>query len=365
MRLETEIPPILACGAEQKASFCLSRGAYAFPCQHIGDLKNMETFGNYTDQIAHFERLFDIRPQTLVCDLHPDYLSTEYAAERAAREELRLVRVQHHHAHMAACMADNHISDPVIGLVWDGTGLGTDGTSWGAECLIGDFKGFRRFGSLRPIPLIGGDRATKETDRVAFALLHEAGLDTAEIENAALYGKMLTSGLNCPLSSGMGRLFDGVAALLGIKTLCSYEGQGAVLLEAAAGEDAGVYPVALEGSPLRFDWREMIRGIVRERDSGADVGLIAARFHNTLIEMAVFQCRAAREATGLGTVALSGGSFQNMYLMSRLPARLEAEGFRVLRHSRVSTNDEGLCLGQLMIAAAQLLPPQGEVAEGR
>ena len=365
VRLETEIPPILACGAEQKASFCLSRGAYAFPCQHIGDLKNMETFGNYTDQIAHFERLFDIRPRTLVCDLHPDYLSTEYAAERAAREELRLVRVQHHHAHMAACMADNHVSDPVIGLVWDGTGLGTDGTSWGAECLIGDFKGFERFGSIRPIPLIGGDRATKETDRVAFALLHGAGLDTAEIENAALYEKMLSAGLNCPLSSGMGRLFDGVAALLGIKTLCSYEGQGAVLLEAAAGEDAGVYPVALEGSPLRFDWREMICGIVRERDSGADVGLITARFHNTLIEMAVSQCRAAREASGLGTVALSGGSFQNMFLMSRLPARLEAEGFRVLRHSRVSTNDEGLCLGQLMIAAAQLLPPQGEVAEGR
>ncbi len=352
VRLESALPPILACGAEQKASFCLSRGGYAFPCQHIGDLKNMETFENYTGQIAHFQRLFDIRPEVLACDLHPDYLSSEYAAERASREGIPLIRVQHHHAHMAACMADNHVSDPVIGLIWDGTGLGSDGTVWGAECLIGDFKGFERFGSIRTIPLIGGDRATEETDRTAFALLQEAGLDTGGIKNAGLYGQVLRSGLNCPLSSGMGRLFDGVAAILGIKSLCSYEGQGAVLLEAAAGTDGGSYPVVLEGAPLRFDWREMIRAIAADRDAGLDVGVIAARFHNTLIEMAVRQCLAAREASGISTAALSGGSFQNMYLMARLPKRLEAEGFSVLRHRRVSTNDEGLSLGQLMIAAA-------------
>ena len=162
---------------------------------------------------------------------------------------------------------------------------------------------------------------------------------------------MLDAGLNCPLSSGMGRLFDGAAAILGIKTRCSYEGQGAVLLEAAATEDEGVYPVALAGDPLRFDWREMIRAMVADRDAGVETGRIAARFHNTLIEMAVRQCLAARESSGLNTVALSGGSFQNMILMHRLPKRLEAEGFRVLRHRRVSPNDEGLSLGQLMIAA--------------
>ena len=354
VRMERELLPVLACGAEQKASFCMPRGSYVFPCQHIGDLKNLETYTHYTGQIAHFERLFDIRPGAFACDLHPDYLSTEYAAERAAREGLPLFRIQHHHAHMAACMADNAAQERCIGLIWDGTGLGEDGTVWGGECLIGDFLGYERFGSIRPIPLIGGDRATEETDRVAFALLHEAGLDTAEIARAALYEQMLSAGLNCPLSSGMGRLFDGVAALLGIKTLCSYEGQGAVLLEAAAGQDEGVYPIVLEGEPLRFDWRPMLRQLVSERDAGLPPSVIAARFHNTLVEMAVRMCLAAREASGLSTVALSGGSFQNMILMHRLPARLEAEGFRVLRHRRVSCNDEGLSLGQLMIADARL-----------
>ncbi len=351
VKLHRALPPILACGAEQKASFCLSRDSEVFPSQHIGDLKNLETLDNYTGQIAHFERLFDIAPQALVCDGHPDYLSTEYAQERAAREGLPLLRVQHHHAHMAACLAENGWEDKAISLVWDGTGLGTDGTVWGGECLIGDYAGFERFGSLRPIPLIGGDRVTEETDRVAFALLREAGLETGEIANAALYGQMLRAGLNCPLSSGMGRLFDGAAAILGLKTRCTYEGQGAVLLEAAATAEDGVYPVELSGVPLRFDWREMIRAMVRDREKGVETGRIAARFHNTLIEMAVRQCLAAREASGVSAVALSGGSFQNSFLMHRLPKRLEAEGFRVLRHRRVSPNDEGLSLGQLMIAA--------------
>ena len=354
VRTDRALSPILACGAEQKASFCLSRGSYAFLSQHIGDLKNMETFDAYTGQIRHFERLFDIHPQALACDLHPDYLSTDYALGRAEEEGIPLIRVQHHHAHLAACMADNRLSEKVIGLVWDGTGLGTDGTSWGAECLIGDFKGFERFGSIRPIPLIGGDLVTKQTDRAAFALLREARLETAEIENAALYEQMLKAGLNCPLSSGMGRLFDGAAAILGIKTRCSYEGQGAVLLEAAATEDDKMFPVVLKGSPLRFDWREMIREMVMERNRGREPSALAARFMNTLIEMAVRQCRAAGEASGIETVALSGGSFQNMYMMARLPARLEREGFRVLRHRQVSCNDEGLAFGQLMIAQAAI-----------
>ena len=354
IRLGRALPPILACGAEQKASFCLSRGADAFPCQHIGDLKNLETLESYTGQIAHFERLFDIRPRALACDLHPDYLSTEYAAARAQDERLPLIRVQHHHAHLAACMADNCVSERVIGLIWDGTGLGTDGTSWGAECLLGDFTGFERFASIRPIPLIGGDLATKETARVAYVLLREAGLAVDGFENASLYEGMLRAGLNCPLSTGMGRLFDGVAAILGIKSACSYEGQGAILLEAAAVEEEGAYPVPLAGHPLQFDWREMIRTLVSERESGAEPGRLAARFMNTLIEMAIRQCLAAREASGLNTVALSGGSFQNQYLMARLPARLEAAGFRVLRHRRVSPNDEGLSLGQLMVAAAAI-----------
>ena len=343
---------ILACGAEQKASFCLSKGDYVFPSQHIGDLKNYETLAHYEQQIAHFERLFDSQPSALVCDRHPDYLSTAYARERAEREGLPLLQVQHHHAHMAACMADNGLTGPCIGLIWDGTGYGDDGSTWGGECLIGDYAGYTRFGSIRPIPLVGGDRAMKELDRVAWALLRDAGCDTGSIPNAALYESLLTAGLNCPESSGMGRLFDGVAALLGLKTLAGYEGQGAVLLEAAIQEDEGSYPLAFAGDPLRFDWRPMIRAIVAERDAGVATGHIAARFHNTLLEMAAVMCRRAAEASGLRDVVLSGGSFQNRYLMERLPARLAREGLTVYRHIRVSCNDEGLSLGQLMIAEA-------------
>ncbi len=350
IRLEGECTPLLACGAEQKASFCLSKGSYAFPSQHIGDLKNMETLESYAKQIEHFKRMFDITPHYAVCDLHPDYMSTEYAQGQG----LPLIRVQHHHAHMASCMADNGLDGDVIGLIWDGTGLGTDGTVWGGECLIGCYGGFERFGSIRPIPLIGGDRATKETLRVAYALLRDAGCPTGEIPGAQSYGAMLDAQFNCPRSSGMGRLFDGAAALLGIKTQCSYEGQGAVLLEAAARENEGIYPIVLDGSPLRFDWRGMIREMLRERDEGTEPGVIAARFMNTLIEMAARMCAAAREASGLNRVVLSGGSFQNMYIMKRLPERLEREGFRVYRHRRVSTNDEGLSLGQLAIAGRRI-----------
>ena len=352
IRMDAPLPPILACGAEQKASFSLSKGSYVFSSQHIGDLKNIETYEHYAAQIRHFERLFDIRPALLVCDRHPDYLSTAYAEERGAEEGLPVLQVQHHHAHMAACMADNGLRGPVIGLVWDGTGYGDDGTTWGGECLVGGYKSFERFGSIRPIPLPGGDRATKELDRVAFALLLDAGCPTGGIARSGDYEKLLALGRNCPLSSGMGRLFDGVAAILGLKALASYEGQGAVLLEAAATETDESYPFALAGEPLRFDWRPVIRALVRDSDGGLPVGEIAGRFHNTLVRMAVQTCLAAREKTMINDVTLSGGTFQNMILMAKLPAALEREGFRVWRHHRVSANDEGLSLGQLMIAAA-------------
>ena len=345
----------LACGAEQKASFCLSKGNYVFPSQHIGDLKNIETYENYAQQIRHFERLFDISPTVLACDLHPDYLSTAYAAERSEAEGIPLVRVQHHHAHMAACMADNALSGELIGLIWDGVGLGTDGTSWGGECLIGGYRDFRRVGSLKEIPLVGGDAVTKESSRVAWALLNASGESTRRFPDSAAWDFMLSNGLNCPLSSGMGRLFDGVSAILGIKERCSYEGQGAVLLEAAAGTDSGRYPLSFaeEDGVLRFDWREMIRAIAAEQTKGVGNDAIAARFMNTLVDMAVRQCLLAREKSGLNRVVLSGGSFQNMYIMRRLPAALGKEGFAVYRHRRVSPNDEGLSLGQLMIARAQ------------
>ncbi|MBR1457720.1 MAG: carbamoyltransferase HypF [Oscillospiraceae bacterium] len=352
VRVENGRSGILACGAEQKASFCLTKGNYVFPSQHIGDLKNVETLEHYEGQFAHFQRLFDIEPELLVCDLHPDYMSTRYAQDRAEAEGLPLLQVQHHHAHMAACMADNDLPGPCIGLIWDGTGYGTDGTTWGGECLVGGYESFERRGSIRPIPLIGGDRAVKELDRVAFTLLRDAGCETGGIPNADTYETMLRAGLNCPLSSGMGRLFDGVAAILGIKRLANYEGQGAVLLEAAAAEDEGEYPAVLTGEPLCFDWRPMIRAIVSERDGGVPAGVIAARFLNTLIRMAAETAASVSRETGVTDVVLSGGSFQNMYIMHRLPEKLRERGLKPWHHSRVSTNDEGLSLGQAMIAAA-------------
>lgn len=351
IKTDRELMPIIACGAEQKASFALSKGNYVFLSQHIGDLKNIETFDNYVSQTRHFEHMFDILPKTAVCDLHPDYMSTEFAQSL----RLPLVRVQHHHAHMASCMADNLLEGRVIGLVWDGTGLGTDGKIWGGECLIGGYKEFERFGSIREIPLIGGDRAAKEIDRVGYALLRESGCETPESDSSAMYERMLSSNINCPYSSGMGRLFDGMAAILGIREKCSYEGQGAVLLEACAvdGEN-GLYPYALTGTPLRYDWRETVRSAVSERDAGVPTGAVAAKFMNTLIVMACEMCAAAREKSGLDRVVLSGGSFQNMYIMERLPEALRQRGFAVYTHRRVSPNDEGLSLGQLMAADAIL-----------
>ena len=360
------VPPlhrhILACGAEQKASFCLGKEEHAFLSQHIGDLKNLETLEHYEAQIRHFERLFDIHPEILACDLHPDYLSTEYARRRADEDGIPLLQVQHHHAHMAACMSDNGLNEPCIGLLWDGTGLGTDGTSWGAECLIGDYRQFRRAASIRPIPLIGGDRAAEEPFRVAMAMLREAGCDDREYRfgrpdtELGFLRKQLDAGLNCPLSSGMGRLFDGVSALLGIREISGYEGQAAILLEAAAAETERCFPVVFctekeEGFP-RFDWRPMTEEIWKLQREGAAAPELAGAFLNTMAELAVQMAVQASKESGIRKVLLSGGTFQNQFLMKTLPKRLRRAGLEPFYHGRVSCNDEGLSLGQLLIAEA-------------
>ena len=348
---------LLACGAEQKASFCLSKPGHAFPSQHMGDLKNLETLTNWEEQIEHFAKLFDIVPEAIACDMHPDYLSTAYAEERAEREGIPLLRVQHHHAHMAACMADNSLEGGCLGLVWDGTGYGSDGAIWGGELLAGGYEGFRRVGSVRPVPLAGGDAAIDEIWRVGAAMLSGAGCGTELFSRETGYEtvlRMLATGTNSPLSSGMGRLFDGVCAILGIRRRASYEGQGAVLLEAAADtRETGEYPFSFYDAQgvLTLDWRDMIRALVSD---GAGAGVRAARFMNTLISAAAEQLRRVSKETGLGRVVLSGGVFQNMYIMNRLPERLRRMGLEVYTHSRVSCSDEGLSLGQLMILEANI-----------
>ena len=345
----------LACGAEQKASFCLSKPGHAFPSQHMGDLKNAETLDNWERQIEHFSALFDIRPEAIACDLHPDYLSTAYAEERSEAEGIPLLRVQHHHAHMAACMADNGLEGECLGLIWDGTGYGSDGGIWGGEVLAGGFGGFSRVGSIRPIALAGGDAAIDDIWRAGAALLLDAGCDTARFageEGFETIIKMLKTGTNSPKSSGMGRLFDGAAAILGIRRRAGYEGQGAILLEAAADDgEAGSlgFDLAEADGLLTLDWRPAVREMAAS-DEGA--GTLAARFMNMLIDAAAEQLLRAARGCGLRRVVLSGGVFQNMYIMKRLPARLERAGLEVYTHSRVSTNDEGLSLGQLMVLEA-------------
>lgn len=350
------LPRILACGAEQKASFCLSRENYVFPSQHIGDLKNLESLENFEEQIEHFENILDIEPEGVVCDLHPDYLSTRYAEERAESEKLPLYRVWHHHAHMASCMADNGIADDCIGIVFDGTGLSPEGKICGAEFLVGGYTKIRHAGTMRPIALPGGDIAIKDVSRIGIALLRASGIDPAEIfgERTSEIIKQLEGGINCPSSSGMGRLFDGVSAILAIKSRVSYEGQAAILLEALADEGVErVYPYTIDKiSPKYiFDWRGTVKAIVTDLKNEKSAGEISAVFMNTLIAYSTEMTKLISGECGIKKVVLSGGTFQNMYILKGLTTRLSDEGFEVYTHKRVSTNDEGLSLGQIMIAA--------------
>ncbi len=345
---------VLALGAEQKGSFCFIRDGIALMSQHIGDLKNMETMDLFTSQIRRFERLFDLHPQVLSCDLHPDYLSAAYAVERAEAEQIPLFPVQHHHAHMAACMAENAIEGDCIGIVWDGTGYGTDGSLWGGEFLTGGYTRYGRSGSLRQIPLPGGEQAIRQPWRVGAAMLLEAGLEPEEFfgQESRSVKMLLQTGLNCPLSSGAGRLFDGFSAVCGLIRGATYEGEGAVLLEAAAGESSRVYPVIFQENSglLTFDWRDMMRMAAADLRSGVPVSEVTAGFMNTLAEMAVQMCGRIRLQSGLSRVVLSGGTFQNRYLMEHLVPALRNAGFSVFYHTQVPAVDQGLSLGQAMIA---------------
>lgn len=349
---------VLALGAEQKGSFAAGRGRHAFVSQYIGDLKNAETLDHYRTALHSTLDLFGLVPQTLVCDLHPDYASTHLAEELARQRGLPLRQVQHHWAHMAACMADNRLTGPVFGLVWDGTGLGEDGTIWGGECLMGDFRTCRRVGSLRPVALPGGDVCAVQIGRTALALATDAGCadlapDFPRREGVAA---LLNSGYRCPRSSGMGRLFDGVYALLTGRVTANYDGQAPALLEALAegAAPADLYtPAFYEDAGVRFfDTRPLIRALCTGKAAGTDPAALAAGFQQALCAMALDQCRALNPDKL--PVVLSGGVFLNRALLDGVTARLEGAGYRVYTHKRVSPSDEGLALGQLAIGAAGL-----------
>jgi hydrogenase maturation protein HypF len=353
--------PVLACGAELKNTFCLAKENHAFVSHHIGDLENAETLHSFTEGIEHFRRLFDIIPEVVAHDLHPEYLSTKYAMDLADGAGVELVGVQHHHAHIASCLADNGADGPVIGVAFDGTGYGADGTIWGGEFLIADLAGFERAGHLAPVPMPGGAAAIKQPWRMAatyldaaFAGSPPAGLDVAA-RNRQPWPHVLTiarRGLNSPVTSSAGRLFDAVAAILGVRDTINYEGQAAVELEQLAdpGEKGG-YRAEITGEGLIVG-ADLVRAVVEDLAGGTDRSVVAARFHNGVASLITDCCLRLRERHGLGTVALSGGVFQNLLLLHAAVGQLEACGFRVLTHSRVPCNDGGISLGQAVVAAA-------------
>ena len=352
---------VLAFGAEQKAGFAAGKGRHVFLSQHIGDLKNAETLDHYRAALDAQTRLFGLAPRVLACDLHPDYSATREAEELAAARRLPLLRVQHHWAHMAACMADNRLDGPAFGIVWDGTGLGDDGGIWGGEFLRGGYDAFVRVGSIRPIPLPGGDAAVRQIGRTGLALALDAGLGAEAcaallpgLPHAPALGAMLEKGVACPRASSIGRLFDGVYALLTGRIDAGYDGQAPALLEALAdpqipGRD---YPLAWQQADglRRFDYRPLVAALCADRAAGVPPAAISRGFMDALCRMARDQCRALN-AEGL-PVVLSGGVFLNQYLLHGVTRLLEADGFAVYTHRRVSPSDEGLALGQLAVAAA-------------
>jgi hydrogenase maturation protein HypF len=360
--------PILAVGGELKATFCLTRGHHAFMSQHIGDMENLETLHTFEHAVAHMERLFRIEPQRIACDLHPGYLSTRWAQEHAGGRPV--VPVQHHHAHIAAVMAEHGLdgAERVIGFAFDGTGYGTDGAIWGGEVLIADYRSFTRAGHLAYVPLPGGDAAIKRPYRIALAHLHTAGMawDDAlppvvacpEVERKILL-RQLETGLNAVPTSSMGRLFDAVAALIGLRQTVTYEGQAAIELEAQAQaapeEEKARYRFGLdeEKGTLRFDSGPLIRAIGEDVKVGAPAAVIALRFHRAVAELILDVSLALRARHGHNTVVLSGGVLQNVLLLRLAVDRLQQAQFDVRRHRRVPPNDGGLALGQAAVAQHQ------------
>jgi hydrogenase maturation protein HypF len=364
VNLVWQTPPLLAAGAELKNTFCLTRDRYAFLSHHIGDMENYETLRAFEVGVDHFERLFRIQPEAIAYDLHPDYLATRYVLDRAEREGLPAIGVQHHHAHVAACMAEHGLTgdQPVIGVSFDGTGFGEDGAIWGGEFLIADYLSYERPFHLAYVRMPGGDMSVRQPWRLALAWLENSGLDWAEElppvqastkESREIVRRMLDQGINSPRTSSMGRLFDAVSALIGVRQRINYEAQAAIELEAKVDLDTmGTYTFAVNETSI--DPTPVIHAIVADLRAGEPVNRMAAKFHYGVAQMVEAVCRNLRDREGLTKVALSGGVWQNVVLLDRTVALLRKSSFEVFVHRKVPANDGGIALGQAAIAAHKL-----------
>jgi hydrogenase maturation protein HypF len=361
--LPFRVPPILATGPELKNTFCLTHNQYAFISHHIGDMENYETLRSFEDGVKYFERLFHIHPEAIAYDLHPNYLPTRYALRRSQQATLPAFGVQHHHAHVAACMADNGLdgSHPVIGLAFDGTGYGMDGAIWGGEFLVADYKDYQRLFHLAYFPLPGGDSAIKRPARTALALLWSLGMDwddrLAPVQDMCFEERQalriqLERGLNTPRTSSLGRLFDAAAALAGVRQKVNYEAQAAIEFEAAIDpSESGAYQFEIQDGVVNVEG--CIRDLVANVHAEVSIPVISARFHNGVAELSRQVCEEIRRQTGIYEVALSGGVWQNMSLLVRATRSLQKDGFTIYLHHQVPTNDGGISLGQALVGATQ------------
>ncbi len=356
---------VLACGAELKNTVCLTHSDHAFLSQHIGDMENEETLRHFESTIELYKRLFRIEPEIVAYDMHPEYIATKYAIELASRQGLKSVSVQHHHAHIASCLVDNAIEGPVIGVAFDGTGYGTDDTIWGGEFLIADWRHFERVGHLEVVPMPGGEAAIKKPYRMALGYLYtllgenvcleRLPLDAVDPVEREVIKQQLKREINAPLTSSAGRLFDAVAALIGVRQAIDYDAQAAIELEMIVRNnvrETGIYPFSIdqlqEMQIVRLG--ELFEAIARDVKDGTPPETISLKFHRTAAQLIANVCTLVAEDRGINQVALSGGVFQNRLLLRLVTAALRREGFSVLTHRLVPCNDAGISLGQAVIA---------------
>jgi len=359
--MQEELIPLLAVGGEMKTTICLSRGKTAFLSQHIGEMGYRETYDFFLKTIEHMKRILEIEPQAIACDLHPRYSTTRYAH---SQKRLPVIEIQHHHAHIVSCLAENGVREKVIGVAFDGTGYGTDGRVWGGEFLLVDYASCKRVAHLTYLPLPGGEHAIREPWRMTLSYLatfSHSEIEERELEVLAKRNdkerefilKLIRSQFNSPLTSSMGRLFDAVSALLGICERSTYEGQAAMELEMAMdGDTEEYYPFLYqqEGKCLTINPSPLIRGVLSDIKRGKSPGYMSSKFHNSIITMICSTCHTLRNEWGLNRVALSGGCFQNTYLLSKSIQELMSAGFEVFYHQKVPPNDGGISLGQALIA---------------